>query len=269
MENSKLIEFLIRHGYALLGVAVLAEQLGLPIPAAPILLGMGALSGQGLFSFPITLAVAVAAAVIADYVWFQLGRWQGVRVLRLLCKISLEPDSCVKRTERGFLRWGSATLLVAKFIPGLSTAAPPLAGSAGMGSLLFLAWDFLGTLLWCSVFTGIGFLFRHQAQAVLDEVSRYGTPVMVVAVAALGAYIGRKYVERRRVMRLLKVARISAGELHERILGGDPLAVIDMRNPAEIAATGSVPGAIRMRGGELELRHGEVARDRDVILYCS
>src|SRR5258706_762043 len=122
------IEFLARHGYLVLITWVFAEQVGLPIPSIPILLAAGALSGAGRLGLPVSLLCCVLAAMTADSLWFQLGRLRGVQVLRLLCRISLEPDTCVRRTEDAFSRQGAGTLLYSKFLPGLNTVATPMAG---------------------------------------------------------------------------------------------------------------------------------------------
>ncbi|HLE04701.1 MAG TPA: DedA family protein, partial [Anaerolineales bacterium] len=149
-------QFLLRYGYAVLFGFVFAEQLGLPIPAIPVLLAMGALVGAGHFSLAIAIPVALLAALLSDVIWYQLGRYRGPSVLNLICRISLEPDSCVRRTENVFASHGARALLFAKFIPGLSTAAPPLAGIFRMRLPRFLIWDGAGTLLWIGTFVGTG-----------------------------------------------------------------------------------------------------------------
>src|SRR5262249_11809389 len=134
------LEFLLRHGYVVLRPLVFAEQVGFPFPATPFLLAAGALAGRGHMNFWFCLALSTVAAVLADGLWYQLGRKKGISVLQFLCRISLEPDSCVRRTEGVFAKQGARSLLVAKFVPGLSTAAPPLAGrfSIGRGGFFFL-----------------------------------------------------------------------------------------------------------------------------------
>jgi membrane protein DedA with SNARE-associated domain len=262
-------EFLIRHGYALLFALVLAEQLGLPVPAAPALLAMGALAGLGKFSFGTALAVAAMAAILSDSIWYEIGRRKGRRVLSLLCRISIEPDSCVRQTEDVFVKYGSKTLLFAKFVPGLSTVAPPLAGMTGMSAGAFAAFDAAGALIWAGSLMGVGLLFHHQLEPILEAASRLGFIFLELVAAGLAVYLGVKYIQRWRIMKLLRVARISAEELNILINDGAEMVIVDMRNPREIAETQTVPGAIIMRGSELEKRHQEIARDRDVILYCS
>ena len=156
------IPFLPRYGYTILFIVVLTEQLGLPIPAVPVLLAMGALAGLGRFSFSLAVLVAVMASLVSDLVWYELGRRRGWPVLRLICRVSLEPDFCVRRTEIAFSGLGPGILLFAKFVPGLSTAAPPLVAILGMRRARFVAWDGAGALLWASTFSGAGFFFRKQ-----------------------------------------------------------------------------------------------------------
>src|SRR5713101_7854818 len=163
------VDFLLHHGYSVLFAFVLAEQIGLPIPALPMLLAMGALAGAGRLSFAAALALAVAASVSADTIWYWMGRKRGYAVLNLLCRIALEPDSCVRQTENVFSRFGAGSLLFAKFVPGLSTAAPPLAGLFRMPLPRFLLADTAGAAIWVLTFSGVGYIFRAQ----LEEAAEY------------------------------------------------------------------------------------------------
>src|ERR1700719_4131038 len=160
------IEFLIKHGYVVLLAWVFAEQLGLPIPSLPVVLTAGALAGTGHLSFWASLFFVAVAALSADSFWYALGRIKGIRILQFLCKISLEPDSCVRRTEGIFSKQGARSLLVAKFLPGLSTVAPPLAGIFHMRTRRFLLFDGFGSLLWAGTFLGIGFAFAGEIELI-------------------------------------------------------------------------------------------------------
>jgi membrane protein DedA with SNARE-associated domain len=264
------ITFLLRHGYAVLFGFVFAEQLGLPIPAIPVLLAMGALAGGGHFSLVVAIPVALLAALLSDIIWYQLGRLRGHSVLNLLCRISLEPDSCVRRTETAFADHGSRALLFAKFIPGLSTAAPPLAGIFRMRLPWFLAWDAAGTLLWVGTFVGAGYLFSAELERIAAIALRLGTWLVAVLAGALAAYIGWKYVQRHRFIRKLRIARITPAELMRKLEAGEEIVVVDLRHSIEFEADGAgVPGALRFSPDELERRHREIPRDRDVVLYCT
>src|SRR5712672_552570 len=161
------LEFLVRHGTAVLFAAVFVEQLGVPLPASPWLLAAGALAGAGKMNWVGALGAAVFGSIVADSIWFYVGRYRGQRVLGFLCRISLEPDSCVRRTQDLFTRYGMRGVVAAKFIPGLSTLAPPLAGSAGVSAPRFFFFDGLGSLLYTGCFILLGVLFSHQLEQVI------------------------------------------------------------------------------------------------------
>ncbi len=264
------IQFLMRHGYALLFAFVLAEQVGLPIPAIPVLLAMGALIGQGRFSFGMALPVAIVAAVLGDLVWYQLGRRRGHAVLNLICRISLEPDSCVRRTEDLFARHGPRALLIAKFIPGLNIAAPPLAGMFRMRLPAFLLWDGGGAFIWAGGFFALGYLFSGQLEALAASVSGLGGWLVVLLGGGLAAYIAWKYIKRQRFLRQLRIARITPEELLQKMEAGENLVVVDLRHSLDFEADNvKVAGALHMLPAEIEQRHQEIPRDRDVVLYCT
>lgn len=266
-----ILDVLARQGYWVVFLTVLAEQLGMPIPAVPVLVAVGALAGFGKFSFTTCLLLAVAASLIADSVWFHLGRKRGQSVLRLLCKISLEPDSCVSLAKDWFKRLGKSALLIAKFIPGFSTAAPPMAGVNRMPYSRFLLLDAAGSALWAGLSLALGWFFRNQLEAVLDALSRLGSTLGIVIFGGLAAYIAFKWFQRYRFMQLLRATRITPEDLNARMQSGDEgIAVVDLRRPAEIQEAGSrIPGAIAFPVSDLESRHHEIPRDRDIILYCS
>lgn len=268
---SRLVPFLIRHGYLFLFAAVLVEQAGLPVPAVPVLLAMGALVGRGRFSFATSAAVAVAACLLADFAWYRLGRRHGSSILRVVCRISLEPDSCVRRTENVFAREGSRTLLYAKFVPGLSTVAPPVAGLARLGLPRFLLWDAAGAAIWTTTFLVLGYAFSAELERVAEATLALGFRVVVAVVGGFALYVIWKLDQRRRLLRELEVARIAPEELLALIESGrGDVVVVDLRNALERdedAAT--VPGAMVVSPDELDERHREIPRDRDVVLYCT
>src|SRR5256714_9138649 len=184
------IDVLVRYGYVVVFGWVFAEQIGLPIPAAPVLLAAGALAGTGRLSLALVLGLAGLASLGSDIIWYWIGRTGGGRVLRWLCRISLEPDSCVRRTEDAFSVHGARSLLYAKFVPGYSTAAPPLAGIVRMPLLRFVVFTRLGGLTWAGVFVGVGWLFSRQPEVAAHYVARLGSP----AVALRGARLGGRSV---------------------------------------------------------------------------
>jgi membrane protein DedA with SNARE-associated domain len=260
-------DFLIRHGYVVLFGWVLLEQLGLPIPAAPLLIAAGALARAGKMNLTFAVALAFIAVILADLFWYSLGRHRGGRILKLLCRISLEPDSCVCRTENLFIRHGLRSLLVAKFIPGLNTAAPSLAGVFRMPVGRFLIFDSLGGLLWVVTVTSLGLILGDQ----LEQIAlRWGGWLVAVLAGSFAAYVLWKFIQRRRFLRRLRIARISPKELMDKLTAKENISIVDLRQPMDVEAFPQmIPGALRMALEEIEERHGEIPRDRDVVLYCS
>ena len=263
-------QFLIRHGYSVLFIWVLAEQLGLPLPATPLLLAAGALSGSGQMNLGLSITLAVVASLISDVSWYHFGRLRGGKVLSLLCRISLEPDSCVRKTENAFVRQGARSLLVAKFVPGLNTMAPPLAGIIGMRFSRFVFFDSVGAMLYIGSFVVVGYVFSNQLEAVAARVASLGFSLLVILVAALAAYIGWKFVQRRRFIRSLRIARITPDELKRKIDAGEDVVVVDLRHSLDFEAEPqTIPGAIRLAPEQVEEGHSQIPRDREIVLFCT
>jgi membrane protein DedA with SNARE-associated domain len=266
----EVVGFLLKHGYSLLFGWVLAEQLGLPIPSAPILLAAGAISGSKQMYFSLSLLIAITAAVISDVIWYEIGKRKGSAVLQLLCRISLEPDSCVRRTESLYEKYGEKSLLWAKFVPGLNTAAPPVAGMFGMPIWKFLIFDLMGCILWAGSFLGLGWIFSDALEDVARYAERLGFWLLVLIGLALGGYIVKKYRERRDFIKTLARDRITADELKEMLDRGESMTIIDLRHSLDaLPDPRTLPGALRMTPDELKARQAEIPRDRGVILYCT
>jgi membrane protein DedA with SNARE-associated domain len=264
------LEFLVGHGAAVLFAAVFVEQMGVPLPAAPWLLAAGALSGTGKMNWAVALGAATFGSAFADLIWFYLGRYGGHRVLSFLCHISLEPDSCVRRTQDIFTRYGMRGVIVAKFIPGLSTLAPPLAGSSGVTATRFFFFDGLGSLLYGGCFILLGLLFSHQLERIIDALASLGSGALGVVIGLAVLYIGYKYYQRRRLLNELRTARITVDELHQKLEAGENPIILDLRSQRELERNASlIRGARHMTMEEVPLRQHEIPRDRDIILYCS
>lgn len=262
------LEFLIRHGYLLLFFWLLAEQAALPLPSIPLLLACGALSRTGPMDWRLVLLYGIIACLIADNTWFQLGKRRGARILKFICRVALEPDSCVRQTENAFSKYGMRSLLVAKFVPGLNTVAAPMAGRSGASLGRFLFFDSLGILIWLACYTSIGYLFSDQLETVADYALRMGKGLIMVIASMLAVWIIWKYVQRQRFLRSLAVARITAGELRNMLQAGEKVLIVDVRaisaeNPA------AIPGALLISTEEMATRHEEIPRDRDLILVCN
>ena len=263
-------DFLIHHGLAVLFGWVLIEQLGVPIPAMPLLLAAGALAGTGHLNFFAALLFAVLGALTSDSLWFQLGRRKGIKILQLLCRISLEPDSCVRRTEGIFSKQGARSLLVAKFLPGLGLVTPPLAGVFRMRFRRFLLFDAIGSLLWAGVFLAMGYAFAGQIEQVAAQLASLGGWLLVLLAGALAAYIAYKFVARQRFLRELRIARITVDELKEKIDAGEQVTIVDLRHSLDFEAEPeTIPGALHMEAKELEEKSNLLPRDGEVVLYCT
>jgi membrane protein DedA with SNARE-associated domain/rhodanese-related sulfurtransferase len=264
------LDFLVRHGITVLFAAVFVEQMGVPLPAIPWLLAAGALAGTGQMNWLVALGAGTVGSLLADLIWFHLGRHRGQRVLNLLCRISLEPDSCVRRTENLFTRYGMRGVVAAKFIPGLSTLVPPLAGNAGVSTSRFVFFDGLGSLLYVGCFILAGVLFSHQLEQVINALAGLGHGALGVVVGLAALYIGYKYYQRQRLLHALRMARIAVDELHQKQEAGENLIILDLRSQLELDQDPAlIRGAIHLAVDEVELRHQEIPRDRDIILYCS
>jgi membrane protein DedA with SNARE-associated domain/rhodanese-related sulfurtransferase len=262
---NEILEFLTQHGALLLAAVVFAEQVGLPLPALPFLIAAGALVGTGQMSLGIAVILAVLAAMAGDQVWFELGRRRGRPVLKWLCRISLEPTSCVRRTEEFFARHGVRALLVAKFVPGFSTIAPPLAGIVGLSVPQYLLFNSLGTLLWVGTGLGLGLAFSGELELALAMTAQIGPTLILAVVTAVIAYVIYKGVYRYRAD--YRLPRVTARQVVDKLAAGAPV-IIDLRSlPARQEVMG-IPGAISLTLDDLVTRHEELPRDRDVILYC-
>ncbi len=267
MAAGDAIAFLEAHGYAVVFLWLLVEQSAIPLPSVPLLLAAGALIRAGRLDPLAAAASGLVAVLIADTVWFELGKRRGGRLLRLLCRISLEPDSCVRRTENAFLRYGMKSLLISKFVPGLNAVAAPLAGGSKASYCAFLLFDSAGTMIWMSAYLVLGYVFSGQLEAVVASASGMGIGFLLLVLALFGLWIGRKYLQRRRFLRQLDVARITAEELRDRLEAGEDLYIVDLRGGTE--SPGPIPGAVRIALEEVAARGSEIPRDREIILFCS
>jgi membrane protein DedA with SNARE-associated domain len=263
-------EVLVRYGYLVVFAWVLLEQIGVPLPAIPVLMAAGALAGAGKLSFALLLGLAGFASLIGDTVWYWLGCVMGGRVLGWLCRISLEPDSCVRKTHNAFSVHGARALIIAKFIPGFSTAAPPLAGIVRMPLPRFLVFTGLAGLIWSGTFIAFGWVFSAQLEIVADYISRLGGWAVGVLVAGFAGYVASKYVSRQRFLRKIRIARITPEDLKAKLDAGEDMMVVDVRHQSEFQADPIIiPGALHLTTEELERRHQEIPRGRDIVLYCT
>lgn len=263
-------EFLIKHGLPLVFGAIFLEQLGLPLPAAPWLLAAGALAAAGKFGFISGLAVTLLACLIADAIWFYLGRYRGNQVLGFLCRISLEPDSCVRRTQNLFTRYGLRGVVVAKFVPGMSTVAPPLAAMSGVPANRFFIADGVGALLYAGCYLSVGYYFSNQIEQIGAAIADVGGSALTLILGVLVLYVAYKFWQRQRLLRELRMARITVDELRQRLDAGEEVVILDLRSSASLEENPLViRGAIHVNMDDIDKRQSELPRDRDIVLYCS
>jgi membrane protein DedA with SNARE-associated domain len=263
-----IIQFVARHGYLVIFFWLLVEQAALPVPSIPLMLVSGALARTGQLSLSSSLIYAMAGCLIADNIWFQIGRRFSGRALQFICKVSIEPDSCVRRTENIFVKYGPRSLLVSKFIPGLSAVAAPLAGGSGVNFGRFLLFDGLGALAWISSYVLVGYVFSDQLEDAVAYAIRMGRGFVFLAVCIFAAWILWKYFQRRHFVKSVNVARISAEELHAILGSGTDVTIVDVRS--YIAGDADlIPCALRIPTEDLPARHEEIPRDREIVLFCT
>jgi membrane protein DedA with SNARE-associated domain len=264
-----LTEILVRHGYSLLFLGVLAEQLGLPLPAGLFMLSAGALSGLGHFSVAVSFVASVLACLLGDQFWYQVGFRRGGSVLPWLCRISFNPDTCVRRTQNIFYRHGANSLLIVKFFPGVNAIAAPLSGILRMPFLRFLLFDSLGACIWAGFFIGLGYLLSHQIGQAGEYAGWIGSLLWGGVVGIFILTILWKYVGRRRFLHQFRFARISPEELKQKIEADKELLILDVRNILELEADPqTIPGALVLPLEKLETDLTELPKGREVILYC-
>jgi membrane protein DedA with SNARE-associated domain len=256
--------------YVFVFSATLAENMGLPIPAWPLIVISAATATDGNGSVLLVFLLATVGAVAADYAWFVFGKRRGSRVLRLLCSLSLNPDSCVHKTEGTFERYGLKSLLVAKFVPGLNTIAPPMAGMLKTSTHKFLLFDAVGAALWAGSAGLVGFIWHRQVEAVLTATTRFGRSTLLTAVVLLLAFAAFKYYERRRYYAQLRAARLTPEEVQALRQEGKDIVIVDLRSPSSLKLLPSkVPGALLITPEEFEKRWHLIPTERDVVMYCT
>ena len=265
-----MVQILRHYGYGCIFLAVFAENLGLPIPSFPVVLVGTALAAELHFRLRGIVFLSVVAAITADQIWYVLGRARGHPILRKLCSLALNPDSCVSRTENLFERYGMKLLLVVKFVPGLNTVAPPLAGMLKIGLLRFALFDLGGIGLWVASAVLLGLGFRNQVEWVVEWLGALGKTSVLILLVLFGGWLLLKWLERRRFYSSLAKARISPAALKERLDRGEDIVVVDLRSGLSYQTAGvKIPGAIRIPPEEFTARYKEIPSGRPVVMYCT
>jgi membrane protein DedA with SNARE-associated domain len=245
----KALGLLSQYGYAVVFLTVLAEQIGVPVPSQLLLLATGALAGSAGLNLAVVLALASVASLIGDTVWYWIGRAGGPRVLGA---------------------HGPRVLVVVKFVPGLSTIAPPLAGVVGIPFAQFVLYSALGGLVWAGAFVLVGWVFSSELELAVSYVERLGSWALVLLAAALVGYVVWKFVTRQLFLRKIRIARISPEELKAKLDGGQDVLIVDVRDRLDFEAEPTIiTGALHMAIEELDNRHHEIPREREIVLYCT
>lgn len=261
---------LLTYGYLLLFTWVLIEQFGIPLPATPVLVAAGWLSAQHQMSFAASFLAGLAACLVADTSWFLIGRRYGHHVLRILCRLSMEPTICVRRTQDSFGRRRSVMLMFAKFVPGLATLAAPVAGENGMSLGQFLIFDGIGATLWLMALLLGGRLFGDALKRdpnLLDWVGRFSGALLLLAIAG---FLAVRIYRRRAILKKLVQSRLEPSELKAQLDAGEKVYIVDLRHPLELLAEPfTLPNAMHFSPDALASRQGEIPRDRDVVLFCT
>src|SRR5713226_6757602 len=261
MSPADSLQVLERYSLAILPALVVAEQFGIPLPAVPALLGFGALVAHGRGSIPLMLGTLAIVALTVDFAWYEFGRRRGARVLTGLCRLSVEPDFCVRRAQNVFGRFGASAMLVAKFVPGLTTIVPPLAGVVAVGRIRFALYDLAGVVLWAGLWIGVGYVFSDAVAVIAARVATLGLWLVVGVAAVLGAYIVGKYLRRRLYLRRLRMATISPEALKRRLDAGEDITIVDLRTPLDVAAEPhAIPGSCWVEAEHIDEHDEELLR---------
>ena len=264
------LEYLIVYGYWILLAWVLLDQLALPLPAMPMILAAGGLAGEGHLDLSVCVAIVVVACMPANILWYWLGKYHGNKVLSLLCLVSLEPDTCVDNTTSTFHRHGTVSLLVSKFVPGLQTIAPPLAGLLGIPWWRFAVLNGLGALLYAMAFLLPGYWAHEFLADITSVVVDFGTLAGIgIGMLVLG-WLSWKIVHRQLFVRRLRGRRVRPEDLHEKIVAGDRVQVADLRQRMEFNAfPHTIPGAIRLPLDRFNEQVEMLAKERPLVLFCT
>ncbi len=261
---------LLKHGYLFLFTYVFGATAGVPIPADPLLIAMGAMVGDHRYSMLLSASTAIAAALCADWIWYEVGRRRGRSVLGLLCRFSLEPDTCVRTTEIAFRKRGPGALLLTKFIPGMGLVSMPLAGITRMPRWKFLLFDMAGIVFWSLAWLSTGFILHRQVDDVIAWLGLFGRRAGIVIVVLIGLYVGGKYFQRWRFLHQVRINRIAPRDALALLENGAPITIVDLRHPDDVAREGlKLPGALVVTPEDLRARSHEIPDDQEIILYCS
>jgi len=254
-------------------LAVLAEQLYLPIPSPIFLMGAGALAAHGQMSSSIIVLVAIVACLTADTLWFWFGRRWGSNAIRLICRFTAGPQISSKDAHQKFRRYGLAILCVAKFLPGVNAVLPPLVAAEGVSITGFFGFDVVGSFLWSGFYTGVGYLFSNELDVAFRWAKHVGTALGLVIIVPIGLYAGWRGLTLLRMVRRLRLRRISPAMLARKLKSKSKIAVLDLldfENQTGSEKPEAIPGALRVDPSRLRKSpHLVVPNDVEIVLYSS
>lgn len=269
MEIAQISESLQRDAAGIVFINVLLQQIGLPVPAVPTLLLAGSLAASP-WQLGQILAAAIVASVVADWVWYLAGRFFGYRVLAGLCRLSINPASCVNQTESRFVRWGVGSLVVAKFIPGFSTVAPPIAGALRMWLPSFLLAAAAGAALWAGLALGAGWVLRAEVASAIQTIDAHAGSAIIVIAGLLALWIGWKLWQKYRFRQLAAIPHVTPDELLEAMRADEQaLLVLDLRGQSMIAETGPITGTRVAEHERLLEAVADWPKDRPIVTFCA
>jgi membrane protein DedA with SNARE-associated domain len=261
-----ILHLLVSHPYTVLLASGLLERVGAPLLFSPVLVAAGALAAAGQMRFDIALWIALAVCVAGDALWFELGRKKGDSVLSTLCRISFEPDSCVRRSKVFFEKSANRTLLFSKWLPGVSHVVPAVAGLSGVDRQHFFLTNLGGSAIWIVVLMLAGYLPVER----IHVGSAVAPVIFEASLALLAGNIGFKYLQRRRFLKEMYKSRIAPDEVRRMLDAGEPMVILDLRHPLDsISDPRTLPGAIRVLPEEVTRRADTLPRDEEIILYCT
>jgi membrane protein DedA with SNARE-associated domain len=269
---SGLLSQIAQHSYLIIASIIFAGSLGMPVPASLTLVGSGATAASGTLNASAVFLIALVAMLLGDSLLFVLGRYMGWGLLGLMCKVSRNPETCIMQSAESFYRRGRKTLIIAKFIPGVSAMVPPLAGSMKMPFGQFLGLDLVGATLWILAYGGAGFLFHDFVVAITHGIQAAGNAVAIVIAAAIVAYVVHRVRQYRKHRIYRIVPRVQVDELANRLHseGSDKILVVDVRSHGYYdAGAARIQGSIRIEPNNLEEEIKRLAHDKDIYLYCT
>lgn len=264
------LDFFLKYGYWILFIWVMTEQLGVPIPSAPLLLTAGTLTATHKLNLPLVLVAITFGSLISDSLWYIMGKRYGGAVVKLLCRLSMESSTCVRRTEGYFTKHGPAALLLAKFIPGLGSVAAPIAGQTSMPYSYFLLFDVGGILIWALTLTLGGRFFGDVLKRHPNALEWVGHFAVLLFILLLLGFLFYRFMRQRAFLREIRTARVEPQELKAMLDRGQEVYIVDLRHPLDyLPDPRTLPGAVLLTPDKLALQSDEIPRDRDVVLFCT